>query len=341
MKLKKYYNKIKKNKKIIYILNYITVLFFSALKYLIEWFILFVIVIIIYWIINWIRWNRNTDEDIINKIKKDLPTSNINIRFLKTDLKWFWNDSLIVFTSYPNENWKEDWKRIDYEYKYYPQILIYDKIQKSFLERIIFEWDLYEKVFDLQLAAWHEDNNKLNWNIPFYTLENASPFSIWENDFIYFERTDANQGNTRPILRWLLWYEIGKWFYIKPLLEWINRLSIEDEYNEWEIELFDNITHNAYINNKLNWITLSLNISDDYFKFSGDNLFVDYSLFWYNKTKRESHSDCHDRAIIKFTKNPNWYFSKDRNLWFNYNKVEKYIHNIEKWCTIYYSELFD
>lgn len=274
------------------IIKYILVLFFS-----------FLIIKILYFVFCWIRQEKYTDVQIVNTIKQNLPSNRTSIRIFKKDMKWLWNESLIVFSWLPAG--PKD--KLEVPEKYYPKIMVFDEIQKTSIENLLFWWKIYSKVFDLQIKnpfTWLSNNNLPPW----FQLWDVYQENIKGSPCFVFQLIDLWWISSYAMYYWVLRYSFEDWYTIGPLWDWGRDFNLEKKYsidyyrtylNTWNIDVHDNRTlpvKNKYQKN----IELSVLTTDDIFVYSTWEINIYYSLWNESSDPDECHLCDHSFLLVKY-----------------------------------------
>ena len=309
-------------------------IFKGIILWITTWLGLYFLAYICLSLVNWWIVKLVTDEQIIENIKKDMPTEDVEIKIFKEDLKWFWNDSIIVFTWIPDSLKQERKKAL---VKYYPKIIVYEVKEKSWIESLIYGNTLYKKVYEIQLSEPEI------WQLtPGYSLERVQKIEIDDKKFFLFGWSEFKWANINHEYFWIFDYSFNDGYIIRPLFEWDNLLKIEGVdkdwentsllslmYNEvwdkipwWYLELFRNRTVDVTVNWKKSFSDLSIMAmweSDLYS--SWNEIDALYSLWWYEWDG--DHWGSHNMMNVQFDYVTNWLYPEKSFVLSNYKFIPK------------------
>lgn len=309
-------------------------IFKGILLWITTWLGLYLLAYVFLSIVNWWIVKLVTDEQIIENIKKDMPTEDVEIKIFKEDLKWFWNDSIIVFTWMP-ESLKQE-RKIS-SVKYYPKIIVYEVKEKNRIESLIYGNTLYKKVYEAQLYEVEI------WQLtPWYFLERVQKVEIDGKKFFLFWWSEFKWANINHEYFWIFDYSFKNGYTIRPLFEWNNLLEIEGAdkdwenisllslmYNEkwdnmprWYLELFKNRTVDTIVNWRKSSSDLSIMAMwESDFYLSWNEIDAIYSLWRYNW--EEDHMSAHDMMNVKFDYISNWLYPNKSFVLYDYKFIPK------------------
>ena len=295
-------------------------LFIEVFKYVVIWVLAFYVVKFWYFLINRVSWQRYSDDQIIKEIKKSLPSDDVVMDIFVLDLKWLWSKSIVVFSWLPSSKKHPEIFNDDVDKKYYPKIMVFDKIQKNAIEDIIFGVDLYKLSYEVQLSKT---------KIPeWFSLWDVYQINVGWKDMFIFTWFDLGWWSVVELYDWILKYSFSDWYNISSLLTWINNISL-NWY--WEIELFSEKPVNLVVNGKQEATTLTFQSSENSKDVSWDIITQFHSLWIYSSDEYESHADCHDVLEVKY--------NFDSYKWaFSYNpRIDWYILHWKEECNGIYN----
>ena len=173
-----------------------------------------------------------TSDQILYDIKNNLKDPKQDFRFYRVDLKWFQEQSLVVITWINNRN-KYD-ERLDYNEIIIPQydspaIYIFSRVQKNFIENLIFPEAIYRKEAQVDLVVdskrfLDEQKKELVEDLQqpelwiWVTDDDLNARSINEIDLYNPDILKINDSQEWMILTF---WDIRYWFSTVPVYYWL------------------------------------------------------------------------------------------------------------------------
>ena len=289
--------------KIIILLKKITLGAWKKIIDFVNIFLAFIFISWTYYLFTWINYSNFTYNQIEEFIVQDLPNDNFETLIYKKDLKWYWEDSLIILT----KSNMDDLDTYPFSQKHMDKIYIFDKVQKWPIENLLFWWDIYKKTYviefpvkcfseweEFQIFYWKDCYDiwlaEKHWYLNSYHYSKSNNFVGKVNFIKYDDRNKIIVSFYTP--QWLLnptdygfyiiSYDLISWYSALPLIHDFSNFTINDDWEvidyyekeKYPILWLHNKNYKMIINNELKEIELSFIDMDSWdIKFKEDNSF--------------------------------------------------------------------